>query len=231
MATTTPSQPRSPMSTPLISQPSVAMRPCVELDTSTSLTAGRRALVDELDGRQVDALVPAPKHLGSRAASSSSASDVRNPTRPKFTPITGTPVSRKRCSARSIVPSPPSTSTRSQQPDSSHGSASAADGGMLVALVGRQQQRAAGAPDAARRPRQRVAGADASPCVMTAQRRRPRAQAPTAARARAARVGGGSLEGGVMVGGDDREHVLVVAGGARMAGVDGAERHPAESQA
>src|SRR5262245_35670535 len=38
---------------------------------------------------------------------------VRKPTRPKLTPRTGTPVPRKRCSARSIVPSPPSTIARS----------------------------------------------------------------------------------------------------------------------
>ena len=37
----------------------------------------------------------------------------RNPTRPKLTPITGTVVPRNRCSARSIVPSPPSTTARS----------------------------------------------------------------------------------------------------------------------
>ena len=35
--------------------------------------------------------------------------ELRNPTRPKLTPITGTPVPRNLCNARSIVPSPPST--------------------------------------------------------------------------------------------------------------------------
>ena len=70
---------------------------------------------------------------GSRSARSFSVSDVRNPTRPKFTPITGTRVSRNRCRARSIVPSPPSTSTRSHAPDSSHGSAFAAMAGACCA--------------------------------------------------------------------------------------------------
>ncbi len=37
----------------------------------------------------------------------------RNPTRPKLIPSTGTPVPRKRLSARSIVPSPPRTTARS----------------------------------------------------------------------------------------------------------------------
>src|ERR671925_286715 len=46
---------------------------------------------------------------------SSSVSSIaeRKPTRPKLTPITGTPAPRKRLSARSIVPSPPRTTARS----------------------------------------------------------------------------------------------------------------------
>src|SRR2546423_2926576 len=39
--------------------------------------------------------------------------EARNPTRPKLTPITGISLPRKRCSARSIVPSPPRTTAMS----------------------------------------------------------------------------------------------------------------------
>src|SRR5262249_45327365 len=60
-----------------------------------------------------------PANARSRPASSSSASiDVRKPTRPKLTPITGTPVPRKRWNARSIEPSPPSVTARSGRPSS-----------------------------------------------------------------------------------------------------------------
>src|SRR2546421_1537291 len=47
------------------------------------------------------------------SSSSSGCIEARKPTRPKFTPITGTRVPRKRVSARSIVPSPPRTTARS----------------------------------------------------------------------------------------------------------------------
>ena len=121
------------MSTPLISQPSVAMRPWVELETSTSLMAVCRRpwWISSMVGRSTVSNRPSSTS-GSRSARSFSVSDVRNPTRPKFTPITGTRVSRNRCRARSIVPSPPSTSTRSHAPDSSHGSAFAAMAGCLL---------------------------------------------------------------------------------------------------
>src|SRR5437763_4363518 len=44
---------------------------------------------------------------------SSGGIDARKPTRPKLTPMTGTSLPRKRCSARSIVPSPPRTTAMS----------------------------------------------------------------------------------------------------------------------
>ena len=47
--------------------------------------------------------------------------ELRKPTRPKLTPITGTPVPRKRVSARSTVPSPPSTTARSAEAASALG--------------------------------------------------------------------------------------------------------------
>ena len=67
--------------------------------------------------RRSTSSVGSDEHRGTRrrrrarvpASSSSAAIAVRKPTRPKLTPSTGTPVPRKRASARSIVPSPPST--------------------------------------------------------------------------------------------------------------------------
>ena len=60
-----------------------------------------------------------PRNARVRPTSSSSGCiELRNPTRPKLTPITGMPVPRNVRSARSIVPSPPRTTTRSASPGS-----------------------------------------------------------------------------------------------------------------
>src|SRR5439155_3676263 len=48
--------------------------------------------------------------------------EAKKPTRPKLTPITGTSLPRKRCSARNIVPSPPSTTAMSADSRSASGS-------------------------------------------------------------------------------------------------------------
>ena len=84
--------------------------------TTTSLTATCRACRPALDleRRQLDDLeLPARTPARARPRARPAASTLRKPTRPKLTPITGTPVPRNVRSARSIVPSPPSTTTRS----------------------------------------------------------------------------------------------------------------------
>ena len=90
------------------------MRPGVELVTTTSLTAGRVSprIVASRVGSSTMWYSPA-KARSSPSSSSSASIAVRKPTRPKLTPKTGTPVPRKRSNARSIVPSPPSVTTRS----------------------------------------------------------------------------------------------------------------------
>ena len=78
----------------------------------TPVSAPPAVVADER--RQLEHLVAAGERAlepGLEVASPSML--VRNPTRPKLTPRQGTPVPRQRCSARSIVPSPPSTTTRS----------------------------------------------------------------------------------------------------------------------
>ena len=80
---------------------------------------------DVVDGRRVTSptetssvasstVRSSPANARARPSSSSSPEiAVRKPTRPWLTPSTGTPVPRNRPSARSIVPSPPSTTARS----------------------------------------------------------------------------------------------------------------------
>ena len=64
--------------------------------------------------RQVEHLVSAARtRARAPVRGRSPAMLVRNPTRPKFTPRQGMPVPSQRWSARSIVPSPPSTTTMS----------------------------------------------------------------------------------------------------------------------
>src|SRR3954451_4832089 len=79
-----------------------------------SLTAGQLSPPICTSSADSSTTAKSPPKTRSRPCSSSSASiDVRKPTRPKLTPITGTPVSRKRWKARSIDPSPPSVTARS----------------------------------------------------------------------------------------------------------------------
>src|SRR5580765_2308031 len=90
------------------------MRPIVELATTMSFTAGHRSSPAAASSAGSSTTSRSPSNARSSPASSESASIVaRKPTRPKLTPSTGTPVPRKRRSARSIVPSPPSTTARS----------------------------------------------------------------------------------------------------------------------
>src|SRR5436853_185764 len=96
------------------------MRPIVELATTMSVTAGQRSPPAETSSAGSSTSSSSPSKARSRPSSSASTSiAVRNPTRPRLTPSTGTRVPRKRRSARSIVPSPPSTIARSAAPRSS----------------------------------------------------------------------------------------------------------------
>src|SRR5438874_4343363 len=95
------------------------MRPSLELVAKTSFTAGRVSPPIRTASAGNGTTVTSPANARSRPASSSAASmDVRNPTRPKLTPITGTSLPRKRWKARSIEPSPPSVTARSGRPSS-----------------------------------------------------------------------------------------------------------------
>ena len=94
-----------------------AERP-LELDHAPELTARDDGVVDgdeplpvglDVERRELDHLELAGEDAGNPRSSSSRGIALRKPTRPKLTPITGMPVPRNRCSARSIVPSPPST--------------------------------------------------------------------------------------------------------------------------
>src|SRR6476659_682735 len=90
------------------------MRPMVELATTMSLTASHRSPSAATSSAGSSTSSSSPANARRRPSSSESASiEVRKPTRPRFTPSTGTPLPRKRRSARSIVPSPPSTTARS----------------------------------------------------------------------------------------------------------------------
>src|SRR5581483_11473079 len=96
------------------------MRPSLPPATTTSLTAVRVSPPTETSS--VDSSTVRYSPASTRETSSSCRSAgiaVRKPTRPKLTPTTGTPVPRKRPSARSIVPSPPSTIAMSTSADSS----------------------------------------------------------------------------------------------------------------
>src|SRR3954454_22374141 len=109
-----PSQGSDPRSSPPIDQPSSIIRPSDELVTTTSLTAVQRSPPDSPSSTGSSTTWYSPAKARAIPSSSASASNAaRKPTRPKFAPITGTPLPRKRRSARSIVPSPPSTTARS----------------------------------------------------------------------------------------------------------------------
>ena len=91
------------------------IRPGVPLDDDGVVDGDVAGAADlDLERRQRHDLVLAGEHARRGPLSSSSPGiAVRNPTRPKLAPITGTPLPRNRVSARSIVPSPPSTTAMS----------------------------------------------------------------------------------------------------------------------
>ena len=127
-----PSHETTPSSSPAIAQPSSIIRPSVELVATTSLTAANALAVEpRLERRLLDRPVLAredAREIVARARSG--AIEARKPTRPKLTPITGTPLPRSRASVRRIVPSPPTatvelarargSSTSSTPPRSRH---------------------------------------------------------------------------------------------------------------
>ena len=109
-----PSQPSSPIGAPSTNHRRITIRPGVALDRTMSLTptrlavrCGQRRQVDAPRSRRSDARSP-PRPRDARRSTL-----VRNPTRPKLTPRHGTEVPRNRWSARSVVPSPPSTTASS----------------------------------------------------------------------------------------------------------------------
>ncbi len=99
------------------------MRPSEALATTTSLTACRAPCGCSTSsvGSSITSYSPA-KTRASPASRSRRPIELRKPTRPKFTPITGTPVPRNLVSARSTVPSPPRTTAMSATRASSPGS-------------------------------------------------------------------------------------------------------------
>src|ERR671939_1346367 len=109
-----PSQGWRPRSSSPIDHTSSIMRPSVPLVTTTSFTAARRSPSTRASRVGSSTTTKSPENARpSPSSSSSGCIEARKPTRPKLTPITGTRVPRNRVSARSIVPSPPSTTARS----------------------------------------------------------------------------------------------------------------------
>src|SRR5690242_2628628 len=103
-----PSQDTTPSSSPPISHPSSIIRPIVELVATTSLTATNVSPSSRASSVGCSMVRYSPRKTRVRSSSScSGAIDARKPTRPKLTPITGTPVPSRRASVRRIVPSPP----------------------------------------------------------------------------------------------------------------------------
>src|SRR3989440_1505326 len=115
-----PSQGTVPRSSPPTAHPSSTIRPSVELVTTTSLTATCRSpfRLTSSVGSSTDTYSPLKTRSRSRSRFSGEI-DARKPTRPKFTPITGTPLPSSSVSVRSIVPSPPSATTSSASRGSS----------------------------------------------------------------------------------------------------------------
>src|SRR5262245_30754322 len=109
-----PSHGWRPSSSPPTASSSSIMRPSEALDTTTSLTATVRpsGWSSSRVGSSTTSYSPA-KTRPSPSSSSRLPIELRKPTRPKLTPITGTPLPRKRASARSTVPSPPRTTAMS----------------------------------------------------------------------------------------------------------------------
>jgi hypothetical protein len=104
---------RPSSSSPTASSSSI-MRPSEALETTTSFTATVRpsGCSTSSVGSATTSYSPA-KTRARPVSRSRRLIELRNPTRPKLTPITGTPLPRKRVSARSTVPSPPSTTATS----------------------------------------------------------------------------------------------------------------------
>src|SRR5918912_1966350 len=114
VAQISPSQGWRPRSSSPIDHTSSTMRPSVPLVTTTSFTAAPRSSPTRASRVGSSTTTKSPAKARARPSSSSSGCiEARKPTRPKLTPITGTRVPRNRVSARSIVPSPPSTTARS----------------------------------------------------------------------------------------------------------------------
>src|SRR4051812_12043323 len=107
-----PSHETTPRSSPAIAQPSSIMRPSVELVATTSLTATNSLPPSRASSVGCSIVRYSPAKARARSSSSrSGAIEARKPTRPKLTPITGTPVPSSLASARRIVPSPPTATT------------------------------------------------------------------------------------------------------------------------
>ncbi len=109
-----PSHGCRPSASPPTARSSSIMRPSEALATTTSFTA--TPLPPGCSSSRVGSSTTSYSPAKTRARPSSRsrfAIELRKPTRPKLTPTTGTPCPRKRVSARSTVPSPPSTTARS----------------------------------------------------------------------------------------------------------------------
>src|SRR3954447_12209984 len=103
-----------PRSSPPTAHASSIMRPSVALVATTSFTATCRSPFRSRRSVGSSMIVNSPASTRPRARSRFAGSiDARKPTRPKFTPITGTSLPRSFVSVRRIVPSPPSAITRS----------------------------------------------------------------------------------------------------------------------
>src|SRR5262245_49865900 len=140
----TPSQGCTPRSSPPTTQPSSTMRPIADVAQTMSLIA--TAAVPFTSTSRVGSSTTRRSPASARAKPSSIPSGViaeRKPTRPKLTPITGTAVPRNRCSARSIVPSPPRTTARST---SSPSTTSAPDAAAIAATRARASAITFGSP-------------------------------------------------------------------------------------
>src|SRR4051794_38241522 len=96
------------------------MRPRVELVTTTSFTATYRSPSSASSSvGSSDTTYSPPKTRVSAPSMPEGSIEARKPTRPKLTPIAGTPLPSRCASVRRIVPSPPSTTARSASRSSS----------------------------------------------------------------------------------------------------------------
>src|SRR5262245_9975604 len=161
-----PSQGSAPRSSPPIAHPSSIMRPSVELVTTTSLTACQVPSPAEASSAGNSTTSNSPANaLPTPASSSSAPADARKPTRPKLTPNTGTAAPRNIFSARSIVPSPPSTTARSAEATS--------PAAPSPCFATSSSGKTSSTPRSCARARRRSSGwrtVSAWPCVITAAR-------------------------------------------------------------